>query len=132
MSEELLVTARNNTLIDPGLHIWTWEVAMYLFMGGLTAGIMILAALMTVRNKGQVAHYVPDVMGCLDPHRCLPDFDPADIVDISQWVFESCGVCRQAYDRTAVGRLVRALPKGDCFVGHSVRRGARNLHGHSA
>ena len=42
MSEELLVTARSNALIDPGLHIWTWEVAMYLFLGGLTAGVMIL------------------------------------------------------------------------------------------
>ena len=51
MSEELLVTARNNALIDPGLHIWTWEVAMYLFMGGLTAGIMIFSALMIVRDK---------------------------------------------------------------------------------
>ena len=48
MSEELLVTARENALIDPSLHIWTWEVAMYLFMGGLTAGIMFFAALMTL------------------------------------------------------------------------------------
>ena len=55
MSEELLVTARENALIDPSLHIWTWEVAMYLFMGGLTAGIMFFAALMTVRNKEDVA-----------------------------------------------------------------------------
>jgi hypothetical protein len=31
MSEELLVTARDNALIDPSLHIWTWEVAMYLW-----------------------------------------------------------------------------------------------------
>jgi len=67
MSEELLVTARNNTLIDPGLHIWTWEVAMYLFMGGLTAGIMILAALMTVRNKGQVAPYATTRLALLAP-----------------------------------------------------------------
>ena len=67
MSEELLVTARNNTLIDPSLHIWTWEVAMYLFMGGLTAGIMILAALMTVRNKGQVAPYATTRLALLAP-----------------------------------------------------------------
>ena len=67
MTEELLVTARNNTLIDPSLHIWTWEVAMYLFMGGLTAGIMILAALMTVRNKGQVAPYATTRLALLAP-----------------------------------------------------------------
>jgi formate-dependent nitrite reductase membrane component NrfD len=57
MTEELLVTGRDNALIDPGLHIWTWEVAMYLFLGGLTAGIMIFAALMTVRSKDQVAPF---------------------------------------------------------------------------
>ena len=67
MSEELLVTARNNALIDPSLHIWTWEVAMYLFMGGLTAGIMILAAMMTVRNKGQVAPYATTRLALLAP-----------------------------------------------------------------
>jgi formate-dependent nitrite reductase membrane component NrfD len=48
MTEELLVTARANELIDPALHIWTWEVAMYLFLGGLTAGIMVFAACMTL------------------------------------------------------------------------------------
>ena len=67
MSEELLVTARNNALIDPSLHIWTWEVAMYLFMGGLTAGIMIIAALMTVRNKEQVAPFAATRLALLAP-----------------------------------------------------------------
>jgi len=67
MSEELLVTARNNALIDPSLHIWTWEVAMYLFMGGLTAGIMIFAALMTVRDKDQVAPFATTRLALLAP-----------------------------------------------------------------
>jgi protein NrfD len=67
MSEELLVTARSNALIDPSLHIWTWEVAMYLFMGGLTAGIMIFAALMTVRNKDQVAPFATTRLALLAP-----------------------------------------------------------------
>jgi formate-dependent nitrite reductase membrane component NrfD len=67
MSEEVLVTARNNALIDPSLHIWTWEVAMYLFMGGLTAGIMIFAALMTVRNKGQIAPFATTRLAMLAP-----------------------------------------------------------------
>ena len=40
--EELLVTGRSNALVDPGLHIWTWEVAMYLFLGGLTAGVILI------------------------------------------------------------------------------------------
>jgi Ni/Fe-hydrogenase subunit HybB-like protein len=67
MSEELLVTARSNALIDPSLHIWTWEVAMYLFMGGLTAGIMICAAFMTVRNKDQVAPFATTRLALLAP-----------------------------------------------------------------
>jgi len=67
MSEELLVTARDNALIDPSLHIWTWEVAMYLFLGGMTAGIMIFAALMTVRNKDQVAPFATTQLALLAP-----------------------------------------------------------------
>lgn len=67
MSEELFVTARDNTLIDPSLHIWTWEVAMYLFLGGLTAGIMFFAAVMTVRNKDQVAPFAATRLALLAP-----------------------------------------------------------------
>ena len=33
MKEELLVTARSNPLVDPGLDVWTWEVAFDLYMG---------------------------------------------------------------------------------------------------
>lgn len=34
---------RHNVMVDPALHIWGWEIAVYLFLGGLAAGIMILA-----------------------------------------------------------------------------------------
>ena len=36
---------RNSTSIDPQLYIWGWEIPVYLFLGGLTAGIMILTAI---------------------------------------------------------------------------------------
>jgi protein NrfD len=65
--EELLVTGRSNALVDPGLHIWTWEVAMYLFLGGLTAGILFFAAVMTVRNKDQVAPFAAVRLALLAP-----------------------------------------------------------------
>ena len=65
--EELLVTGRSNALVDPGLHIWTWEVAMYLFLGGLTAGILFFAAVMTVRNKDQVAPFAAARLALLAP-----------------------------------------------------------------
>lgn len=38
-------TTRANPLIDPGLQIWHGEVALYLFLGGLTAGLMVLTGL---------------------------------------------------------------------------------------
>jgi len=40
-----LTTTRANPLIDPGLHVWHGEVALYLFLGGLVAGIMIITGL---------------------------------------------------------------------------------------
>ncbi len=51
MKEELLVTARSNPLVDPSLDVWTWEVAFDLAMGGLTAGIIIIAAVTTLMRK---------------------------------------------------------------------------------
>jgi formate-dependent nitrite reductase membrane component NrfD len=67
MKEELLVTARGNALIDPSLHIWTWEVAMYLFLGGLTAGVMVFAALMTVLHKDEEAPFATRRLALLAP-----------------------------------------------------------------
>lgn len=67
MKEELLVTARTNALIDPSLHIWTWEVAMYLFLGGLTAGVMVFAALMTVLKKDEEAPFATTQLALIAP-----------------------------------------------------------------
>ncbi len=49
---EITIT-RNNELIDPLLHVWSWEIPVYLFLGGLVAGMMIIAGyfLYTGRNK---------------------------------------------------------------------------------
>lgn len=41
---------RHNPLIDPGLTIWGWEIPVYLFLGGVVAGMMILLALMELRS----------------------------------------------------------------------------------
>lgn len=43
---------RHNHLIDPSLHIWGWEIPVYLFLGGVVAGLLILsAALELVRGS---------------------------------------------------------------------------------
>lgn len=67
MDEELLVTARANDLIDPSLHIWTWEVAMYLFLGGVTAGIMIFAAAVALLKKDEIAPFAATRLAILAP-----------------------------------------------------------------
>lgn len=38
-----LTTTRHNPEIDPGMHIWGWEIPVYLFLGGLVAGLMIIS-----------------------------------------------------------------------------------------
>jgi len=38
---ELTIT-RHNPMIDPTLHIWGWEIPVYLFLGGMVAGIMVI------------------------------------------------------------------------------------------
>ena len=44
------VTTRANHLIDPGLAIWGWQITIYLFLGGMVAGILSLSALLELRR----------------------------------------------------------------------------------
>ena len=49
------VTTRHNPMIDPALHVWGWEVPVYLFLGGWVAGSMVLSGwfLRQGRRPGQ-------------------------------------------------------------------------------
>lgn len=47
---ELDIT-RNNHLIDPSIHIWGWQVPVYLFFGGLVAGMMIISGYFLFKGK---------------------------------------------------------------------------------
>lgn len=38
-----VTTTRVNEMVDPSLHVWGWEIPVYLFLGGLVAGMMIIA-----------------------------------------------------------------------------------------
>lgn len=51
MREEIIVSGRMNHLIDPQLHIWHWHIPLYLFLGGLAAGILFFASLYTILGK---------------------------------------------------------------------------------
>lgn len=45
-----LTIHRHNPLIDPHVHIWSWQIPVYLFLGGLVAGLMILSGYHIVRH----------------------------------------------------------------------------------
>lgn len=51
MQEELITSGRMNYKVDPNLHIWGWEIPLYLFLGGLAAGVLFFAALYYLKGK---------------------------------------------------------------------------------
>ena len=38
-----LTTTRANAMVDPVLQVWGWEIPVYLFLGGLVAGMMVIS-----------------------------------------------------------------------------------------
>ena len=44
-----ITTTRHNPLIDPQLAVWSWEIPVYLFLGGIVAGMMVLAGVNLIR-----------------------------------------------------------------------------------
>jgi formate-dependent nitrite reductase membrane component NrfD len=52
-----LTVSRHNPLVDPTLHVWEWQIPIYLFLGGLVAGLMIIAGvrLIAIRPKHREA-----------------------------------------------------------------------------
>lgn len=48
-----LEIARHSLQIDPHLRIWGWEIAVYLFLGGMAAGLMILTSLLAFRSDAR-------------------------------------------------------------------------------
>ena len=51
MEEELFISGRNLPNIDPSLQVWHWPISLYLFLGGLAAGILFFAALFYLLGK---------------------------------------------------------------------------------
>lgn len=44
-----ITSTRHNALVDPHLAGWSWEIPLYLFVGGAVAGMMILGGLALLR-----------------------------------------------------------------------------------
>ena len=52
-----LFSTRHNEMIDPALHVWGWEIPVYLFLGGLVAGIMIISGYFTFRGHHKHSYF---------------------------------------------------------------------------
>jgi formate-dependent nitrite reductase membrane component NrfD len=50
-------TTRTNEMIDPFLHIWGWEIPVYLFIGGLVAGMMIISGYFTLKGHHRHSYF---------------------------------------------------------------------------
>jgi formate-dependent nitrite reductase membrane component NrfD len=47
---EISITGANS-ITYPHLHIWDWRIAIYLFLGGLTAGALVMSAIANLRRE---------------------------------------------------------------------------------
>ncbi len=46
-----ITSTRHNHLIDPSLQIWNWEIPVYLFLGGMVAGMMLIAGYFLFKGR---------------------------------------------------------------------------------
>jgi formate-dependent nitrite reductase membrane component NrfD len=47
---EITIT-RNNHMIDPSLAVWGWEIPVYLFLGGMVAGMMLISGYFLFKGR---------------------------------------------------------------------------------
>lgn len=67
MDEIEITSGKLNHLVDPVLHIWGWEIPVYLFLGGLVAGIAAISALMVILGKTKEMPTIATKMPILAP-----------------------------------------------------------------
>lgn len=53
MREEIIISGRMNPGIDPVLTAWGWEIPVYLFLGGVAAGLLFFAGLFYLLGKAK-------------------------------------------------------------------------------
>ncbi len=51
MREELIISGRMNPMVDPNLNIWHWQIPLYLFLGGVAAGVLFFASLYYIMGR---------------------------------------------------------------------------------
>ncbi|MFA5354533.1 MAG: NrfD/PsrC family molybdoenzyme membrane anchor subunit [Thermodesulfovibrionales bacterium] len=50
---EITITGAN-ALTYPHMHVWDWRIAVYLFLGGITAGLLVMSAIANLRKSKMV------------------------------------------------------------------------------
>ena len=53
MKEITITSGRMNPGIDPILHAWGWEIPLYLFIGGLAAGLLFFSAYFYLKGQDE-------------------------------------------------------------------------------
>lgn len=51
MREEILASVLANPRVEPHMQIWGWQIAAYLFLGGVAAGLMVFAAWVVLARR---------------------------------------------------------------------------------
>lgn len=100
------VHGRHNAMVDPHLHVWGWEIPVYLFLGGLVAGILILVPMLEFargeRPRSNAVRLVPfaavllltlgmlalflDLENKLHVYRFYLAFQPASPMSWGSWI----------------------------------------------
>ncbi|MBI5168448.1 MAG: polysulfide reductase NrfD [Candidatus Eisenbacteria bacterium] len=60
-----ITTTRANHLVDPSLHVWAWQIPVYLFLGGLVAGMMMIHGWFTFADRHRRAESVSQLLPAL-------------------------------------------------------------------
>ncbi len=54
-----VINTRANEMVDPVMHVWGWEIPVYLFLGGMVAGMMIISGYFLLSGR-----YKKDLCAC--------------------------------------------------------------------
>ncbi|WP_298282233.1 NrfD/PsrC family molybdoenzyme membrane anchor subunit [Acidocella sp.] len=57
MHEELLASVMANPSVVPQMAIWGWQIAVYLFLGGFTAGLMVFSGWTVLSGREEQAPF---------------------------------------------------------------------------
>lgn len=60
-----LTSTRMNHLVDPSVHVWAWQIPVYLFLGGLVAGTMAISGWFMFRDRHRRADSVAYLLPAL-------------------------------------------------------------------